>query len=117
MITTKRILFALISLTLLWMVSCQMDRPAAGEKEAWEDQAEFDEARSYQDNIPAGVYATVESDPMPERVGDDAADDPAVWIHPTHPEMSLILGTNKKGGLAVYNLEGKEVAYLSLIHI
>ena len=111
---TKRILIPLLSLTLLWMNSCQMDRPIAGENEAWEDEAEFKEARSYQDKIPAVVFATVETHPMPEKVGDDAADDPAIWIHPTLPELSLLLGTNKKGGLAVYSLDGKEVAYYPL---
>jgi len=36
-------------------------------------------------------------------------DDPAIWIHPTHPEKSLILGTDKdeKGGLYVFDLKGR----------
>lgn len=36
-------------------------------------------------------------------------DDPAIWIHPTNPALSLILGTDKDedGALYVYNLEGK----------
>ena len=36
----------------------------------------------------------------------DAADDPAIWIHPTDPEKSLILGTDKDGGLHIYNMDG-----------
>lgn len=43
----------------------------------------------------------------------DAADDPAIWIDLANPENSLILGTNKKSGLAVYNLDGKEVQFLA----
>jgi len=39
----------------------------------------------------------------------DAADDPAIWIHPTDPEKSLILGTDKRGGLHVYDMEGKDL--------
>lgn len=36
-------------------------------------------------------------------------DDPAIWIHPTNPALSLIIGTDKDedGALYVYNLEGK----------
>jgi 3-phytase len=38
----------------------------------------------------------------------DAADDPAVWVHPTDPAKSLILGTNKDVGVYVYGLDGSE---------
>ncbi len=43
----------------------------------------------------------------------DAADDPAIWIHPESPEQSLILGTDKRGGLYVYDLQGRERQYLA----
>lgn len=36
----------------------------------------------------------------------DAADDPAIWRDPVNPANSLILGTDKKGGLYVYGLDG-----------
>jgi len=48
--------------------------------------------------------AKVQTLPVPH--GGDAADDPAIWIHPTKPRKSLILATNKKGGLHVYNMDG-----------
>ncbi|WP_338762342.1 phytase [Massilia sp. METH4] len=38
----------------------------------------------------------------------DAADDPAIWLHPTDPTASRVLGTNKKQGLLVYDLRGRQ---------
>ncbi|MAM70368.1 MAG: hypothetical protein CMP91_04390 [Gammaproteobacteria bacterium] len=46
--------------------------------------------------------------------GDDAADDPAIWVHPRNPSQSLILGTDKQRGLGVYNLRGELVQFLEL---
>jgi 3-phytase len=37
----------------------------------------------------------------------DAADDAAIWRHPSDPARSLIIGTNKQGGLIVFGLDGK----------
>ena len=42
----------------------------------------------------------------------DAADDPAFWVHPTAPERSVVLGTNKRAGLHVYDLDGRELQFL-----
>ena len=43
-------------------------------------------------------------------VGEDA-DDPAIWVHPTDPAESLLVGTNKvpapRGSLVVFGLDGK----------
>jgi 3-phytase len=44
-------------------------------------------------------------------------DDPAIWIHPTDPSKSLIIGTDKEigGGLYVYDLKGKIVnSYINM---
>ncbi|MFD9741058.1 phytase [Umezawaea sp. NPDC059074] len=35
------------------------------------------------------------------------ADDPAVWVHPTRPERTVVLGTLKEGGLAAFDLKGR----------
>lgn len=43
----------------------------------------------------------------------DAADDPAIWIHPENPALSRVLGTNKQAGLYIYDLEGNEVQQLN----
>lgn len=37
----------------------------------------------------------------------DAADDPAIWVHPGDPELSLVIGTDKQRGLNVYDLDGR----------
>ncbi|PJF29142.1 MAG: hypothetical protein CUN52_09890 [Phototrophicales bacterium] len=52
------------------------------------------------------VRATHETQPV--QAGVDAADDPAIWIHPTDPNLSLIIATDKtpQGGLVTYNLDG-----------
>ncbi|MBV6416667.1 MAG: hypothetical protein CMLOHMNK_01275 [Steroidobacteraceae bacterium] len=42
----------------------------------------------------------------------DAADDPAIWVHPTDPRLSLVIGTNKKRGLDVYDLAGRRLQSL-----
>jgi len=42
----------------------------------------------------------------------DAADDPAIWINPRNPAQSRVLGTDKKGGLLVYDLDGRETQNL-----
>lgn len=52
------------------------------------------------------IQAIAETTPV--KTQGDAADDPAIWVHPSKPENSLILGTNKKRGLYVYNLTGQE---------
>jgi 3-phytase len=59
------------------------------------------------DNIvPMIVPAAVETPGM--GTTGDAADDPAVWTHPTDPARSLILGTNKDAGVYVYGIDGSE---------
>lgn len=67
------------------------------------------------------VYNALEKSPAPpvitwkaavstEAVPDDP-DDPAIWIHPTDPSLSLVIGTNKvaepRGALIVFDLQGK----------
>ncbi|POD78651.1 3-phytase [Pseudomonas syringae group genomosp. 3] len=42
----------------------------------------------------------------------DAADDPAIWVHPQNPAQSRVLGTNKKQGLLAYDLSGKQLQEL-----
>ena len=50
------------------------------------------------------VRPSVETNPV-ESHG-DAADDPAVWVHPQRPELSIVIGSQKKRGINVYDLGG-----------
>ncbi len=58
----------------------------------------------------AVVQAHVQTEPVARR--GDVADDPAIWVHPTDPSRSLVLGTNKKQGLMAYDLQGRQVQFL-----
>jgi 3-phytase len=60
-------------------------------------------------NVPI-VMPVAQTDPMVQF--GDAADDPAIWVHPTDATKSRVLGTNKKKGLLVYDLAGRELQYL-----
>ncbi|MDB5320300.1 MAG: phy [Phycisphaerales bacterium] len=55
--------------------------------------------------------AIVETTPVPHE--GDSADDPAIWVHPTDPGKSLILGTDKQGGLISYGMDGRQVQIVS----
>ena len=56
------------------------------------------------------VYAAAETAPVASL--DDAADDPAIWLHPDDPAKSLIIGTDKQAGLYVYDLSGAVKQFL-----
>ena len=50
------------------------------------------------------VTADVETTPVTHT--GDSADDPAIWVHPTDPGRSLVIGNDKQGALEVYGLDG-----------
>ncbi|MBO0216565.1 phytase, partial [Vibrio sp. Vb2880] len=52
-----------------------------------------------------------ETDPVDD--DGDAADDPAFWLNESAPENSLIIATNKQGGLMAYDLDDAELQYLN----
>ena len=54
------------------------------------------------------VQATAETSSI---TGD--ADDPAIWVNPSDPAASLVLGTDKYNGLHVFDLKGAEVAFFN----
>lgn len=58
------------------------------------------------------LMPTLQTEPANAR--GDVMDDPAVWHHPTQPELSLLLGTDKRAGLEVYNMQGKRMQQLGV---
>src|SRR5690606_33806904 len=56
------------------------------------------------------VTALVETTPV-SSFG-DAADDPAIWANPDDPAASLVIATDKKAGLYVYDMQGQVVQFL-----
>lgn len=61
--------------------------------------------------ITLTTTALYETTPMPQPVTEDAADDPAIWVNPVDSTEAYIIGTDKKGGLATYNLKGEQQYY------
>ncbi len=53
------------------------------------------------------VHAVAETRPVPH--AGDAADDPAIWVAPRRPRRSVVIGTDKRGALAVYDLAGSQL--------
>ncbi|MGH7599467.1 MAG: phytase, partial [bacterium] len=44
------------------------------------------------------------------------ADDPAIWIHPTDPAQSLVIGTDKLAGfLYVWDMSGRELQRIAVV--
>ena len=88
--------FSILLISIITYAAC--NRIGEGSKKASE-------------KITRTTTALLETDPMPQHNQVDAADDPAIWVNPEQPSKSYIIGTDKKGGLAVYNLQGKQLHY------
>ncbi len=58
------------------------------------------------------VTASGETAPV-GTANEDAADDPAIWRNAATPSASLIVATDKKAGLYVYGLEGRQKSFLA----
>ena len=67
-------------------------------------------ARNERTRDVLNVVAAVETDPI--NTDGDSADDATLWINAPEPSLSLVIGTNKKSGLAVYDLSGKEIQFV-----
>ena len=55
------------------------------------------------------VNAKVETQPVATM--EDAADDPAIWRNAGNPAASLVIGTDKRAGIHVYDMAGKQVSF------
>jgi 3-phytase len=53
-----------------------------------------------------------ETEPVPSR--GDCADDPCIWVSPDAPSRSLVIATDKKSGLCVYDLDGRMLQHLEV---
>ena len=91
----NKIFFILISVAI-FLDAC--NRPSEGSKKAGE-------------HIKNTLSATFETTPVPQSKNEDSADDPAIWVNKINQGESVIFGTDKKGGLAAYKLDGTELSY------
>jgi 3-phytase len=94
-IKNLRIIILSLTYAILFLASCNTNR-RPNTKEA---------------DLAFPVTAQAETKPVPRDAASDAADDPAIWINFLSPDSSRIIGTDKKGGLAVYDLSGRELFY------
>lgn len=96
---------ALLSLFLLAAAPAPAHTPAAVEEEA-----EIPVAQLMAAALPAEtVRAQAETTPV--ATFDDAADDPAIWINQADRRKSLVIGTDKRAGIHVYDMTGKAVSF------
>ena len=65
------------------------------------------------ETLPAVATIAPQGQTAPMARQGDAADDPAIWLA-SEPAASRILGTNKKQGLLVYDLQGKQTQLLEV---
>ncbi|MWC27662.1 phytase [Paenibacillus sp. MMS18-CY102] len=87
------------------MVGNSIYIPSEALKQILAENAKF---RNPQDAISTfAVKAQVETAAVED--GEDAADDPAIWLDPTNPSNSKLIATNKGGGVLVYDLNGKQL--------
>lgn len=63
--------------------------------------------------VGAGTPVAIAAETPPVGTGLlDAADDPAIWADPADRSRGVIIGTDKKAGLYVYDLAGRQTQYL-----
>jgi len=62
---------------------------------------------------PVRAVAETASNFDDEAGGDADADDPAIWVHPTRPADSVVVGALKNGGLTVFDLRGRELQHIA----
>ncbi|WP_421847433.1 phytase [Marinomonas sp.] len=108
------------STNAIWVGNTEADQPVY-EKIALKqltqglqhEKVVFNHLRDYRDLTVQGVKLVAASGETDEvSKSGDAADDPAFWLNPEDASKSLIIATNKKGGLMAYDLNGKELQFL-----
>jgi 3-phytase len=79
--------------------------------EAREDSIKLAMAYKMRGQIQKVVFPAIETDPVGNDPQEDAADDPAFWLNEDEPDSSFVFGTNKKSGIHVFNLHGRQVEF------
>lgn len=101
----------------IWLMNSELDEPIYERIEA----ADFAKAAgiTLDDAVSVGTLGAtdlhlVSAQGETEAVDNkgDAADDSAIWVNPQDASQSLIIATDKKGGLLAYDLDGKQIQYL-----
>ena len=91
----KIIVLGLIALMLQLIISCS-------------EQSKLDSAISKrQKSITKNVHAAVETEHRDYDPDDDSVDDMAIWVNKKDRNKSVMIGTDKNSGVAVYDLKGK----------
>jgi 3-phytase len=57
--------------------------------------------------------ATPAAETAPVQSANDAAGDVAVWVNPTDPAASVVIGTDRRGALESYDLKGRRIQRLA----
>lgn len=95
----------------------QSEEAALARQEAREDSLELVAAYDRQSKISPSAFPALETEAVLAGETLDAADDPAIWINTTAAEQSIIIGSNKKGGLHLYGMDGQELGYFPVGNI
>ncbi|HEV8624845.1 MAG TPA: phytase [Acidimicrobiia bacterium] len=61
----------------------------------------------------APVQVTADGETVPVTTSGDSADDPAIWVNPTDPSKSIVIGNDKGDSLEVYDLSGARIQLIS----
>ena len=64
----------------------------------------------------APMPVTADAETVPVTTGSDSADDPAIWVNPTDPSKSIVIGNDKGTSLEVYDLSGARIQLISGAH-
>lgn len=80
-------------------------------KEAWEDSVKYSYAVELQSEIMNHVQADIETEPVQAGINQDAADDPAIL---KIGGKIYIAGSNKRGGIHIYDLDGRQIKYYDI---
>ena len=110
-LSTRRATVALALIPLAWLTpAATVDgrAPAAGADPV---VPAADASRPVQAPAPRATAGKVETTPV--HSDGDAADDVAVWVHPTTPALSLVIGTDKRDAIEVYDLSGRRIQRVS----